>query len=69
MTQIIHFFIADLPIGIGIRSQIDSLTDTVDLPHGIFPRKIKYFHGEFETAHIDGSKSFYTHRVPHFPNR
>ena len=42
---------------------------SVDLPHGIFPGEIKYFHGEFKAAHINGCEGFYTHKVPHFPNR
>ena len=31
--------------------------------------RIKYFHGEFKAAHINGCEGFYTHKVPHFPNR
>ena len=69
MTQVIYFLIANLPVGIGVRAQVDSLADTVDLPHGIFPGEIKYFHGEFKAAHINGCEGFYTHKVPHFPNR
>lgn len=52
------FLIANLPVGIGVRAQVDPLADTVDLPHGIFPGEIKYFHGEFKAAHINGCEGF-----------